>query len=210
MNPRVLATLSLLSLSLVAPPAVAQASTSDDSEAQGDRPVQGTGFAFAIRGGFGLPLGNVEGGNGTEPVRMKDVVNGIAPVQLDAGYFLGSSLYLGASFQYGRALLADACPEGTNCSATDLRFGANVSLHLPTSGKWSPWLGVGIGYEFFKPRSESFKGVEFNGQLGADYHLSGPVWAGPFATFTTGKFSNVTEKQSHSWLMGGLRLLMRH
>ena len=72
-------------------------------------------------------------------------------------------------------------------------------------------MGLGIGYESFKPGTSALKGLElFNIQGGADLHLSGPVWAGPFAMFTSGKFSNVNDKQSHYWLMGGLRLLMRH
>jgi opacity protein-like surface antigen len=213
MNPRVLSTLLLLSLSLGAPSARAQAPAQEVA----DLPVQSTGFAFSVRTGFGLPLGLVSGGDGETELRMKDVTHGIIPVQLDAGFFLGSSFYVGASFQYGRVLLAEDCPEpppgsvGSGCSATDLRFGVNASFHLPTAGRWSPWLGGGIGYEIFKPGNVAFKGVElFNVQAGADYHLSGPVWAGPFAMFATGKYSNVDDEQSHSWLFGGVRLLMRH
>ena len=203
MNPRVLSTLSLLSLTLGAPAALAQ-----DSE---DRPIQGSGFAFGVRTGLGLPLGLLEGGDGHEDRKLRDVVDGIIPVQLDAGFFLGSSFYVGASFQYARTLLDGGCPEGTECSASDLRFGVNASFHFPVSGRMSPWLGVGAGYEILKPRGLAYKGVEFlNGQVGADFNLSGPVWAGPYAMFTAGRFTNVNEDRPHYWLIGGVRLLFRH
>jgi hypothetical protein len=200
------------------PAALAQAPARDGQEppASTDLPVQGSGFAFSVRAGFGLPLGLASGGDGETEVRLKDIANGLIPVQLDAGLFLGSSFYIGASFQYGRVLLATDCPEppvgsvGSGCSATDLRFGVNASFHLPTSGRWSPWLGGGVGYESFKPGRFAYKGFDFNVQGGADYHFSGPVWVGPFAMFTRGEYSNVNDKEPHTWLMGGLRLLMRH
>jgi hypothetical protein len=208
MNSRVLSTFFLLALLLGAPSAMAQDATPQASE---DLPNQGRGFAFSVRSGFAFPLGLAAGGDGETELRMSDITDGMVPVQLDAGYFIFGNLYLGASFQYGRVLLANGCPEGAKCSAGDLRFAINASFHLPTMGRWSPWLGLGAGYESFKPGDSAFTGLEFfNLQAGADRHLSGPVWAGPFVMFTSGKFSNVDDKQSHSWLMGGLRLLMRH
>lgn len=207
MNSRVLSTLLLLPLCLVAPSALA-------AEATQDVPVQGSGFTFSMRSGGALPVGAVYAANpvGELGRQMGDVVNGMIPVQLDGGLFLGSSVYVGASFMYGKLLLAEACPAATSCSAANLRFGVNLSLHLPVSsgGRWSPWLGGGLGYESFKPEDKAFKGVDFNVQLGADYHLSGPVWAGPFAMLTLGKYSNVSVAASHYWLMGGLKLTMRH
>ncbi len=208
MNPRVLSTLLLFPLLLGASPALAQG----DSQASDDRPVQSSGFSFSARFGAALPLGLIHGGDGHTELALNDVASGMIPVHLDGGFFLGSSFYVGAYFEYGRLLLAQDCPENASCSATNLRFGASVSLHLPVSdsGRWSPWLGGGIGYELFKPGSSSFNGYDFHLQGGADYHVSGPVWVGPFAMFTLGKFTSTNDPGSHHWLMGGLRLLMRH
>ncbi|HLL01388.1 MAG TPA: hypothetical protein VK539_12435 [Myxococcaceae bacterium] len=209
MNPRVLSTLSLLSLCLAAPSALA-------AEASEDLPVQSEGFSFSARIGGALPLGTAFGVNpaGGGPLKMSDAVNGMIPFQLDGGVFLGSVVYLGGYFMYGRLLVKHDCSPGFACGATDLRFGLNMSLHLPVSagGKWSPWVAGGLGYEIFKPGDLVLKGLDFNVQLGADYHVSGPVWAGPFAMFTRGKFAkpNGSAETSHSWLMGGLKLMMRH
>ena len=208
MNPRVFSTLLLLCALLAASPALAQGA----SQASDDRPVQGTGFSFSARFGAALPLGLIHGGDGETELALSDIASGMIPVHLDAGYFFGSSVYVGAYFEYGRLLLAQECPETASCSATNLRFGASVSLHLPVSdtGRWSPWVGGGIGYELFKPGTSSLKGLDFHLQGGADYHVSGPVWFGPFAMFTLGKYSDVNDAGSHHWLMGGLRLVMRH
>jgi hypothetical protein len=207
MNPRVLSTLLLFSLLLVAAPALAQG----NSQASIDRPVQSSGFSFSARLGGALPLGNIHNGDGETALAMNDVVNAMVPVQLDAGFFLGSSIYVGGYFQYGRLLTVD-CPELASCSATNLRFGVNGSLHLRVSptGRWSPWVGGGIGYELFKPGEGTLRGVDFHVQGGADYHVSGPVWFGPFAMLTLGEYSNVNDAGSHKWLMGGARILMRH
>jgi hypothetical protein len=212
MNSRVLSTLFLLSLSLGAPAALAQGDSQASSQASDDRPVQSSGFSFNARFGAALPLGNVHNGDGETALAMSDIVSGMIPVELNGGWFLGSSVYVGAYFQYGKLLLAQDCPETASCSAANLRFGANASLHLPVSdsGRWSPWVGGGIGYESFKPGESALHGLDFHVQLGADYHVSGPVWFGPFATFTLGKYSNVNDPGSHKWLIGGARILMRH
>ncbi|HEX8702221.1 MAG TPA: hypothetical protein VF815_25540 [Myxococcaceae bacterium] len=204
MNPRVLSTLLSLPLLLVASPSLAQGSD--------DRPVQKSGFSFSARFGAALPLGNVHNGDGETSLAMSDIASGMIPVHLDGGLFLGSSFYVGAYFEYGRLLLAQDCPETASCSATNLRFGASASLHLPVSdtGRWSPWVGGGIGYEIFKPGESALNGLDFHLQGGADYHVSGPVWFGPFAMFTLGKYSDVNDPGSHHWLMGGVRILMRH
>jgi hypothetical protein len=208
MNLRVLSTLFLLSLSLGAPAALAQG----HPRGSVDRPVQSSGFSFNARLGGALPMGLVHGGDGETQLALNDIANAMIPVQLDGGFFLGSSIYVGAYFQYGRLLLSQACPEGASCSATNLRFGASASLHLRVSdsGRWSPWMGGGIGYELFKPGTSTLRGVDFHVQGGADYHFSGPVWVGPFATVTQGRFSNVNDGASHRWIIGGLRVLMRH
>jgi hypothetical protein len=49
----------------------------------------------------------------------------------------------------------------------------------------------------------------FNVQGGADLNVHGPVWLGPFATFTMSKYMNVNDDAFHFWLIGGLRLQVR-
>jgi hypothetical protein len=93
----------------------------------------------------------------------------------------------------------------------------------PVSDSLSPWLGLGIGLDFFAPSKvpsvmdghlqdtdHVFKGLEFvNVQGGADFNVGGSARMGPFVTFTVSKYLNVNEDAFHSWLMGGLRLQLR-
>lgn len=181
----------------------------------------GKGFSFGARLGFGLPRGLVHGGDGHRDVAMREVVRGIFPAQLDAGYFLHSRIYVGASLQYALGLPADPCIQGSTCNASAFRLGANASYHLPWSSTLSPWLGLGAGIEFFDPvqaptirgREPSsvgaFGGLEyFNVQGGTDFHIGGSTWLGPFVTLAVGKYMGV-DSEFHSWLIGGLRLQVR-
>ncbi len=154
---------------------------------------------------------------------MQEVVTGIIPVQFDMGYFLSSRLYVGASFQYARGLVAGPCIGGSSCGASGLRVGANASYHLPVSDALSPWLGLGVGVDLFAPSQVPsvidgktrrvngiFTGLEFfNVQGGVDLNVRGPVWLGPFATFTVSQYANVNDEAFHFWLIGGLRLQVR-
>lgn len=198
MNPRVLSTLFFLSLCLAASPALA------------NDPVPR--FSLGLSTGFGHPMGLLQGGDGHEDEPLKDRVSGIIPVQLDLGLFLTSRVYLGTSFQYAHTLLASGCPPqlDESCSARGLRLGATLSYHLPESDRLSPWIGLGTGYEFLRPFAHSYNGLEFfNVQAGADLHVGGPIWLGPFVTFAVGQYVDVNDRQQHYWLMGGLRLSMR-
>jgi hypothetical protein len=190
--------------------------------ARAEEAPPGKGFSFGARLGFGLPRGLLRGGDGHRGVAMREVVRGIIPAQLDAGYFLHSRIYVGASLQYALGLPAAPCIQGSTCNASALRLGANASYHLPWSSTLSPWLGLGAGLELFDPAQAPtifdgeppraagvFVGLEyFNVQGGADFHLGGSTWLGPFVTFAAGKYAGV-DSQFHSWLIGGLRVQVR-
>ena len=188
----------------------------------------GRGFALGLRAGFGLPLGKA---TGEADANLSDVVSGIIPLQIDAGYFLTSHLYLGGSFQYAPGLLAEDCDEGASCSINVMRFGVNLAYHTAPFAKVDPWVGLGIGYERFNV-SESFgdfklnatfSGFEFAAlQGGVDFKLSKNFAVGPFATFTVGQYSSasvsdgedsesvdIDEKGLHFWLMGGIKAQYR-
>ncbi|MCP3143585.1 hypothetical protein [Pyxidicoccus xibeiensis] len=185
---------------------------------------QDTGVTLGLRVGLGLPLGRLQGGDGHYDVPMRKVVSAIIPTQLDLGTFLSSRIYVGASFQYAVGFPADDCVQGSSCLASAMRFGINMSYHLPVSDTLSPWLGLGVGYEVFAPDqspyvvdleprkvNSAFNGLELvNVQGGIDFGLGGPAWLGPFVTLTVGEYSDVNEEALHSWLIGGVRLQLRH
>ncbi|SEU27564.1 autotransporter domain-containing protein [Stigmatella erecta] len=249
--------LSALTLSLIAPAAMAdwrnngniKRDQSDDSDYSDDRSrndeddadaedgeessgQDGRGFSLGLRAGYGLPLGKA---TGEADANLSDVISGIIPLQLDAGYFLTSHLYLGGSFQYAPGLLAEDCEEGASCSISVMRFGVNLAYHTAPFAKVDPWVGLGVGYERFNlsasaefggetiEASTTASGFEFAAlQGGVDFKLSKHFAVGPFATFTVGQYSSLSvsdgedsasvdidEKAFHFWLMGGIKAQYR-
>ncbi|XXF79279.1 hypothetical protein P2318_05860 [Myxococcaceae bacterium GXIMD 01537] len=177
-------------------------------------------LSFGVRAGYGLPFGVARGGDGHYGIELDEVVKGVIPLQLDVGTFLGSRTYVGASFQYAKGLAVSQCRG--DCSVSALRFGVAVSYHHPWSENFSPWLGLGAGYDILDAAQvpaimtgeleharESMKGFELgNVQAGLDFRLTGPLWFGPYVTGTLSRYTG-QDPHNHSWLMGGLRLLVR-
>ena len=191
MNMHTLPKLAALSLVLSSPAALA-----DDA-------APGAGLSVGLRAGYGVPFGKVvDAENGAE---LSDTLSGVIPLQVDAGFFLSSHLYLGGSFQYGVGILAEDCEvegEDVSCGARQLRFGLNLAYHFRPDATLSPWLGVGVGYEHlsrYDSRSSlgasrevntTARGFEFaNAQGGLDFRLGNTVSVGPFVTFAVGQYS---------------------
>jgi hypothetical protein len=174
---------------------------------------------LGLRLGYGLPLGNATG-----DVGQSDAYSGMIPIWIDAGYMVTPEILVGIYLQYGIAMVADAsCPEGLDCSGSNIRFGVQGHYHLGVGKPLDPWLGVGIGYEIagisFGEGSSSLSGLEFlNLQGGADFTLSDGLTAGPFASFSIGQYSSVgldpeppgysgsiQEKGVHMWFVLGAK-----
>jgi hypothetical protein len=209
-NPRAVSKCLLCCWVLLAAEALAEEAAGPERPAQ--ERSSGLSFVLGVRTGVGLPLGAVQGGDGEGPdQKLRSLVRGMVPLQLDVGILQSSRLYVGVYFQQALGLRAQSCPQGGSCLVTDLRAGLTASYSLPLSSTLNPWLGAGAGFELLQ-RGESSprRGAEvFHVQGGADFHLSGPAWGGPFATFTFSKYLNVNEKKYHSWLIGGVRLQLR-
>jgi outer membrane protein W len=211
--------LSALTLSLLAPAALADGNDGDN----------GRGFALGLRAGYGVAFGEA---NANANESLNEGISGAIPVQLDAGYFLTSHLYLGGSFQYAPVMLADDCEEGFSCSSNMMRFGVTLAYHAAPFKTVDPWVGLGVGYERltvssssapFGEFSTSFSGFEFAAlQGGVDFKLTSRFAVGPFATFTVGQYSTrsttfegqsasegIDEKALHFWLMGGIKAQYR-
>ncbi|MEZ4222703.1 MAG: hypothetical protein R3B13_17305 [Polyangiaceae bacterium] len=182
-------------------------------------------FQVGLRLGFGLPMG--------EAIRNADLNEGIIgqiPIWLDVGYKLTPrwliGLYASAGFVLFKA--ADApgeagCPDNADCSATDVRLGAQVHFFTNPGASSSFWLGAGAGYEWLSTSIETtdsqFSGFEFiNGQLGLDFATGDKSAIGPFAAFTVGQFTNykfsfasqstdgsIDQTGIHHWLVLGIR-----
>jgi opacity protein-like surface antigen len=190
-----------------------------------------TGYAFSA-GRLGAPPNGTDNDVGT-------YVGGQWPIWLDAGYRFNRDLYLGGFFQYGFGFVNDDRQSGcrnanVDCSASDTRVGIMGRYHLPVVSVLSPWLGLGMGYEWGKFSSNQsligssgveygWSGFEFaNLQAGADYRVSSLFAVAPFISFSVGQFrylSTTTDLGStrtitdedlaktslHEWIMFGVR-----
>ncbi len=205
---------------------------------------QESGFAFGARTGYALPMGEEQGTVSGPPgsrdaglaIDLPDDLSGMIPLWLDVGYRIHPNFYVGAFFQYGVGFLNKdhhaACSQ-VDCSARDIRFGANLHYHISPAASFDPWLGAGIGYEILTIKNSLFgqsaetsrtlKGFEFlDLQVGGDFRVSEHFVLGPFVSFSIGEYTSwsmtttaagVTTTESgdlkntgpHEWLTIGLR-----
>lgn len=179
-----------------------------------------SGVSVGLRAAFGIPMGSSSEGNS-----LSDSISSAVPLHVDLGYRFNPNLYLGAFFQYAFASLASAAKAAcapASCSASDIRFGADVIYSFTPAAKLSPWAGIGLGYEIGKITASAggtnadvtFKGFEFaHLGLGLDYRVSARFRAGPFATISLAQYSSFEAasqsvdlpKAMHEWLQLGIK-----
>jgi opacity protein-like surface antigen len=193
----------------------------------------GRAIEFGARFAFGVGLGNV-GRTATETAdrKLADATSAILPLWLDLGFRINPHLYVGAFFQYAIGFINnDRNPQcsatGVSCSINDKRLGANVHYHFAPGEPFDPWLGLGVGYEWFGASmgqagmslDTTVTGFEFaNFQLGGDFIASPSFHCGPFTSFSLGQFNSVslsgagqsgstdiTSKALHEWLLFGFK-----
>ncbi len=201
--------------------------TEADTDAGADAAVTTDGiddskFFVGLRLGYSIPLGKA-GGDEDEELDLSFVSSGQIPIWLDLGYRVTPNLVLGLYGSYAFGFVGDACVEGADCSANQIRFGVQGQYHLSPGESFNPWFGLGIGYEILNLHfegqgsdfDESFKGFEFaNLQVGGDFKVSDSVGIGPFVSFSLGQYSSVgfgdssedlEKKTLHEWLTIGAR-----
>jgi outer membrane protein W len=189
-----------------------------------------SGIEVGLRAGYSIPLGNLDGGNGTTANKLSDLVSGRIPIWIDAGYRINPNMYVGAFFQYGLGsvsssggLSTECSQNGVSCSIHDLEFGAMFAYHLMPDQTIDPWLGIGVGYETLSFSASaggqsvdaSASGFQFaNLQLGADYKAMPNLGIGPFVSFSLGQYSSESsggvsnpnlQTSMHEWLTFGIR-----
>lgn len=185
-----------------------------------------SGISLGVRAGYGIPMGDLDSGES-----MTDfVASGQIPLQLDAMYRFTRNWSVGLYFQYGFSFVPDTmCPSGfgLSCSASDVRLGAQLHYRFDSTG-FVPWVGFGIGYEWFSATLSgpggsgdySFDGLEYlNLQLGGDWLLSPNFRLGPYVQFTIAQYDNaeinmlgtplfsgsIPNKAVHEWLQFGVK-----
>lgn len=172
------------------------------------------GVEVGSRLGYSFPTGDIRSG-----LALTNVVSGMVPLQLDLGYRVNPTWFVGVYGQYGFVLLKDATC-ATHCSAHDVRFGLEAQYHLMPLKAVDPWAGLGVGYELLpvsgsiggQSASQTLKGMEFvNLSFGADFKIAPALGVGPFLGLSIGEFSSfgdlgaISGKGVHLWLTLGVR-----
>jgi hypothetical protein len=165
----------------------------------------GKGPSIGLRFGWGLPLGSrIRRLRVTEPMGPGKEFSGLVPIWFDAGYRFSKLVYVGGYFQYAFLLVPDrGCPAPiADCSAHDVRGGANVHFHFLPDRRIGPWLGAGIGYEAStitfalsdQSATRSNGGFEFvNLQAGVDIRSPSGIRWGPFTSFSFDEYLTETQ-----------------
>src|SRR5512135_3882072 len=109
------------------------------------RPPDEDGILFGVRGGWGLPFGDVVPG-----APLPDLVETKLPLWLEVGYRFNGLVRAELYFELAPMSLANPCPTGAACSAFDVRSGVALQLH-PAPRSWlDPWIGLGLGVEYLQ------------------------------------------------------------
>jgi len=188
------------------------------------------GIDLAVRVGYAIPFGDVDGRAGS----LSSRVSGAVPFILEAGYRFDRHFTLGPYFQYAVAQInqnaSTLCTAQTDCSGWVVRAGVEGLYHLAPASVVTPWVGLGLGYEWanYSGRavgnangfSAGANGWEFlNLQLGGDVQLAPSLTVGPFVSFSIARYANesgslipqlsesatVSNPAVHEWLQLGVR-----
>lgn len=180
----------------------------------GDTDDVPSGIELGLRTGYAIPLGSIAGGGNAN---LGDLLSGVIPVWIDAGYRLASpNLFLGAYFQYGIGLVsgnaanafapgsgAQCGQGGLSCSGNVLKYGIQAHYHIAPAATFDPWVGLGIGMETLNG-SASFGGQSVSGsysgwdylilQAGGDFHVTQSFGLGPMVMFSLGQYNNASSQ----------------
>ena len=184
------------------------------------------GFELSLALGYAIPFGDYYQSDSGQGAVISDEISGGIPIVFGAGYRINPQVSVGATFQYGEGFVkSDACPSGASCSASDYRLSFGVRFHFMAEQSFSPWISVGLGYEWLpievsegrQSGGASIAGLEFmNLEFGGDFRVSPDFTIGPFVGLWVGKFSRVSadgdsvdipsDNQSfHGWIALGVR-----
>jgi hypothetical protein len=168
------------------------------------------GVDLGLRVGYAIPLGDA----GFSPasgrsVPLSDLIPGMVPIQLDAGYWIHRNILLGAYFQFAPGLLPSdlkqlcdgARPQDPSivCENVDYRAGLQGQFHFLPGQGLDPWVGLGLGFEWMTQRIadadasvvSTLTGFEFaHFQAGLDIHASDAFRLGPWLGLSLAQYYN--------------------
>jgi len=226
---RWIAAAALLVVGVMAVPAVARSDDEEPNDAPNKAQAQPS-LELGIRTGYAILLGDR-----TPAYSPAHEMFGAVPLIVElAVRSISKRLAIGAMFQYGFGQLreprSNGCgTDGVSCSASTTHLSLEALYFPAPDSGFSPWLGVGTGYEWVNldvaitgtPVSAGTNGLEFLIlQAGGDFRASSWFAIGPFLTFSVGRYidqavtsggfaadrpSEGTDHSLHAWLTFGIR-----
>jgi opacity protein-like surface antigen len=196
--------------------------------AQAAGPPDRPGVDLAVRVGYAVPFGDIDGDSGDS---LSGTFSGAVPFVLEAGYRFDRHFTLGPYFQYALAQVKNGagglCGNGVDCSGSIIRLGLEALYHLDMGSAFVPWVGLGVGYEWMNidisaggtNGSGSANGWDFlTLQLGGDIYVAPQFAVGPFVSFSIARYgrqsvsagntntsSDISNPAVHEWLQFGAR-----
>jgi hypothetical protein len=201
-------------------------SASVRAQAEAEAVLDRQGLDLGLRFGYALPFGDF-----AQNSSLDTLVNGVIPIEVEAGFRANRIATLGILFQYGivrvKENVTTGCGGASSCSGSAVRLGLEGIFRAPTSGSFVPWGGLVVGYEWLNfnqtvngsDTSVQLKGFEFVGfQAGGDVQV-GPQFAlGPFVSFSVARYESASATMGgvtmsgdiartaiHEWLQFGVR-----
>jgi hypothetical protein len=179
------------------------------------------GVQGGYRAGWAQPLGNSEQGE-----RFTEDLTGMIFLWGDGGYQFIPHLMVGI-YLSGGYVIPD-CDGDISCSAWDFRAGVQAQFRIWPFGDFTPWVGVGSGWELFLANASTDLDELSSTSHGPElFFLQGGVdiWAptarghaGLFLAYSFGRFISVSvsrngesidnsdfEPDTHNWLFVGAR-----
>lgn len=191
------------------------------------------GVVFSGRVGFGFPSGDFAGyGFANASTPLSDAVSSKIPIWLELGYRFTPMVWGTLFLELAPANVnSSACNPGFDCSASDVRFGLEVQLHLLPHQQLDPWLGLGFGAEFLNFKvtgpaptlEQRYSGWEFPlVEGGLDVAVSPRFAFGPYAALSFGQYTgyretdagltqstDIHDRARHSWFQLGVKATVK-
>ncbi len=207
---------------------ISSAASARTGRQQANLPPDRPGLDFAVRVGYAIPFGDVDGTSGNG---LASRLDGAVPFVFEANYRFNRAISAGPYFQYAVAQVKNGnelgCGGAVDCSGWVIRAGGQIIGHLDVGSIAMPWVGLGVGYEWLNVSgrignvdgSVSDNGWEFAMlQAGADIFVAPGFALGPFLSFSIARYGNqsgslgagavtsdISNPAVHEWLQLGVR-----
>jgi hypothetical protein len=136
---------------------------------------------------------------GPAATNFLDVSGPMFPLWFGMGYRFGGWLYVGLAGVYAFGPAPETIA-GSRPNSYNAQFLTEVALHPLGYGKVDPWVGYGLGVEWFNGGTGNFIPVSIS--FGVNFALARTFRLGPFFAFQVA----FNGSDTHNWYVFGLQL----